>query len=224
MNLRDFMKEKYGGIDVLVNNAAIAFKNSATEPMGVQAEVTCKTNYWSTKNACDILFPILRPGARVVNVSSVAGLLTMLPDDSHWKGKLAKSGSDLTEKDLDAFVEGFVASAKDGTWKQKGYSNSCYAMSKVALSSLPRIQQQRFDEAGNDVVVNHVHPGIVDTDMTRHRGAMSIDEGARSSVYAALLPPETEVRGEFINDDCTVKDWVGYKFKFDPSMMKPKPE
>ena len=31
------MKEKYGGIDVLVNNAAIAFKNSATEPMGVQA-------------------------------------------------------------------------------------------------------------------------------------------------------------------------------------------
>ena len=64
MNLRDFMKEKYGGIDVLVNNAAIAFKNSATEPMGVQAEVTCKTNYWSTKNVCDLLFPILRPGAR----------------------------------------------------------------------------------------------------------------------------------------------------------------
>ena len=36
------------------------------------------------------------PGARVVNVSSVAGLLTMLPDDSPWKEKLAKSGSDLT--------------------------------------------------------------------------------------------------------------------------------
>ena len=29
-------KDKYGGIDVLVNNAAIAFKNAATEPMGVQ--------------------------------------------------------------------------------------------------------------------------------------------------------------------------------------------
>ena len=64
---RDFMKEKYGGIDVLVNNAAIAFKGNATEPMGLQAEVTCKTNYWSTKNACDILFPILRPGAREAN-------------------------------------------------------------------------------------------------------------------------------------------------------------
>ena len=30
------MKEHYGGIDVLVNNAAIAFKNSATEPFALQ--------------------------------------------------------------------------------------------------------------------------------------------------------------------------------------------
>ena len=36
--VRDFMKDKYGGIDVLVNNAAIAFKNAATEPMGVQVK------------------------------------------------------------------------------------------------------------------------------------------------------------------------------------------
>jgi NAD(P)-dependent dehydrogenase (short-subunit alcohol dehydrogenase family) len=32
------MKENYGGIDVLVNNAAIAFKNNATEPFSVQVE------------------------------------------------------------------------------------------------------------------------------------------------------------------------------------------
>ena len=56
------MKEKYGGIDVLINNAAIAFTTDSAEPLAVQAEVTCRTNYWSTKNACDILFPILKPG------------------------------------------------------------------------------------------------------------------------------------------------------------------
>ena len=33
------MKEKYGGIDVLVNNAAIAFSSDATEPLAVQASV-----------------------------------------------------------------------------------------------------------------------------------------------------------------------------------------
>ena len=41
-------------------------------------------------------------------------------------------------KDVDAFVEGFVASAKDGTWAEKGYSDKSYCMSKVALSALTR--------------------------------------------------------------------------------------
>ena len=60
--MRDFLKEKYGGIDILINNAAINFGTDSAEPMALQAEVTCRTNYWSTKNACDILFPILKPG------------------------------------------------------------------------------------------------------------------------------------------------------------------
>ena len=73
--LRDFMKEQHGGIDVLVNNAGIAFKQAATEPFGVQARVTLATNYWANKRACEILFPILKPGARVVNMSSSCGWL-----------------------------------------------------------------------------------------------------------------------------------------------------
>ena len=57
-----------------------------------------------------------------------------------------------------------------------------------------------------------------------NRGTMTIDEGAKSSVHAALLPPKTDIRGEFIHDDCSVKDWVTFRFKFEPSMMKPAPE
>ena len=75
VKLRDFIKEKYGGIDILVNNAGIAFKQNATESFAVQAEVTLKTNYWDNKRACEILFPILNSGARVVNVSSSVGFL-----------------------------------------------------------------------------------------------------------------------------------------------------
>ena len=50
-------------------------------------------------------------------------------------------------KEVDAFVEGFVASAKDGTWAEKGYSNRCYCMSKVALSALSRDDIQFYRES-----------------------------------------------------------------------------
>ena len=38
IKFRDVVKEKHGGIDVLVNNAGIAFKQAATESFGVQVE------------------------------------------------------------------------------------------------------------------------------------------------------------------------------------------
>jgi hypothetical protein len=37
--LADFLKSTYGGLDLLVNNAAIAFKTDATEPISVQVRV-----------------------------------------------------------------------------------------------------------------------------------------------------------------------------------------
>ena len=34
-----------------------------------KARVTLATNYWANKRACELLFPLLNPGARVVNIS-----------------------------------------------------------------------------------------------------------------------------------------------------------
>ena len=35
----------------------------------IQAKVTLRTNFFAVKETCDLLFPILKDGARVVNVS-----------------------------------------------------------------------------------------------------------------------------------------------------------
>ena len=40
------------------------------------------------------------------------------------------------------------------------------------------------------------------------KGELSPEEGARSSVYAATLPPGTKVRGEYVWSDCSVREWA----------------
>ena len=103
------MKEKYGGIDILVNNAGIAFKNDATDPIAVQAKVTLQTNYFDTKRACDHLFPLLRTGSRVVNVSSSCGYLGWIPGIVFIFILISRSGYIwIFNKYLDFFITNFI--------------------------------------------------------------------------------------------------------------------
>jgi len=77
--LKQYLVDNYNGVDVIVNNAAIAYSYNSTVPFVEQAENTIKTNFFSTRNVCLKLFPILKSHARVVNVSSSAGMLKNMP-------------------------------------------------------------------------------------------------------------------------------------------------
>ena len=48
----------------------------------------------------------------------------------------------------------------------------------------------------------------VDTDMTSHKGHRTVEEGVKSIVFAATLPPNTNIKGEYIWEDSTVTSWV----------------
>ena len=101
--------------------------------------------------------------------------------------------------------------AKEGKHVENGWQNSAYSVSKVAVSAMSRIQQREFDEKhpDMDLVVNHVHPGYVDTDMSSHKGPLTVEAGAEAIVWAALLPPMIkEPRGAFIWHDKQIVDWV----------------
>ena len=95
LEMREFMKNTYGGIDVLVNNAGVAFpddinnlfdETSSPDVLSLLDDFkkTLATNYWANKRACDILFPILNPGARVVNITSFDHFLKQLSSSGPW--------------------------------------------------------------------------------------------------------------------------------------------
>ncbi|KAK7072778.1 hypothetical protein SK128_004133 [Halocaridina rubra] len=208
----DYIKTTYGGFDVLVNNAAMAYKNAATEPFSEQAENTIRVNFFGTLNVCHALFPLLRPGARVSNVSSSAGHLLAIRGDEPAASELRKkfSSPTLTEDELCSLMNDFVEATKAGGWKAKGWPNSTYVVSKVGVSALTRIQQRAFDnDARQDMIANCCHPGYVDTDMTSHKGPLTIEQGAVSPSYLALLPPNVkEPKGAYLWYDKQVVDWV----------------
>ncbi|KAJ0171027.1 hypothetical protein K1T71_013226 [Dendrolimus kikuchii] len=201
-NFRDYIKSKYDGIDVLVNNAAIAFKGSSREPVNVQAEQTLFVNYFSLVSTCEILFPIIKNGGRVVNLSSSCGHLSRIPNEE-LRNKL-KSPT-LTVEELSELMQQYIDAAKQGTHSAM-WGNSSYVVSKVGVSALTKIQQRMLND--RDIKVNAVHPGYVDTDMTSHRGPLTIDQGASAPLFLALDAPDT-VKGEYVWYTSKIVNWDG---------------
>jgi len=184
-------------------------------PFAEQAKVTVETNFGGTRRVCNQLFSLLRRGGRVVNVTSNCGHLSKIRGDEPTAGLLRDrlASKELTEEELVEIMEQFVKLAEEGEHVKNGWPDSSYKVSKVGVSALSIIQQRAFDvqRAGEDIVINHAHPGYVDTDMSSHKGHMTVEEGAKSIVFAATLPPNTNIKGEYIWEDSLVTSWVEEK-------------
>ena len=144
-----------------MNNAGIAFKNDKNAPFAEQAQVTVETNFGGTRKVCRHLFPLLRKGARVVNVTSNCGHLSKIKGAEPAAGVLRDglSSEELVEQELVKMMEQFVVLAKEGEHVKSGWPNSAYKVSKVGALTI--IQQRVVDQDrhGEDIVINHAHPG-----------------------------------------------------------------
>uniref|UniRef100_A0A6P7H1X0 Carbonyl reductase [NADPH] 3-like n=1 Tax=Diabrotica virgifera virgifera TaxID=50390 RepID=A0A6P7H1X0_DIAVI len=160
-------------------------------------------NYFGTLRVCEALFPFLRNNAKVVNLSSALGHLSKIPTENL---RNEFSRKDLTISELSKLLEKFVKATENNTHVEDGWGNSTYAVSKVGVTALTIIQQRLFDEEqpNRNISINAVHPGYVKTDMTSHNGLLSIEEGARSALFAAL---DADLKGKYIWKDCTLVDW-----------------
>ncbi|CAE8630043.1 unnamed protein product [Polarella glacialis] len=181
------LESKYGRLDVLVNNAAIAFKASDPTPFAGQTGPTLKTNFFGTAELTDRLLPLLRASAasggqpRLVNVASMAGALRQVSPQLQQQF----SSPALDRAGLDALVRKFAADVRAGRHKQEGWGNSNYGFSKLAVIAYTKLVAR---EEGTGMRVNACCPGYCKTDMSNNRGGQSPEVGARNAVLLALLP------------------------------------
>lgn len=178
-------------VDVLVNNAAIAFKSSAPEPFRAQAEPSFRVNFFGTCDLTTAMLPLLRKSqsAKIVNVASMAGHLRILNANPNLKRAFAEASS---VADLNTLARSFVDDVKAGSHAARGFPNSCYGMSKLCLVAFTKIMAKLEPE----MQVNCCCPGYVATSMSSFKGTKTPAEGAVTPTLLATLE-DKGVTGQF---------------------------
>jgi len=208
--VHEMIKTRHDTLDILVNNAGIYMNPdiSSPEAFGQQATSILGTNYWGLKNVINGLQDIFTPGARLVNMSSHLGHLSMINGEAKHSLHLREMLADpeLTEKTLDEMMKKFETLAGQGGWVGAGWPNCAYTVSKVAVNAYTKILQRRFDEEGNGVVVNSIHPGTKHSKI--HQASnISMEDGAYAVANCACVPDKGGFKGSILWHNMTPILW-----------------
>jgi NAD(P)-dependent dehydrogenase (short-subunit alcohol dehydrogenase family) len=164
------IRNEFGRLDLLVNNAAISNTRMGSLSLQEYAEITrasnvsldevravWETNVFGVLAVYQAMLPLLRhsANARIVNVSSGVGSLT--------------------------------ANA-DPTFHYHAFYGPVYPASKTALNAITLAMMIELESS--EIKVNLVSPGFTKTNLNGYEGTQSLEEGSREVVRVALLGPD----------------------------------
>jgi NAD(P)-dependent dehydrogenase (short-subunit alcohol dehydrogenase family) len=162
--------EKYGKLDILINNAGTGAEDGILTPKTIETtdaelQKVFNTNLFSVVAVTREFLPLLKksPAGRIVNLSSILGSLTLHADPKSPIASIKAFAYDASKTALNAFTVHLAAELK-----------------------------------GTNIKVNSAHPGWVKTEMGTEHAPMEIVDGAKTSVQLALIGPEGP-NGRFIH-------------------------
>jgi NAD(P)-dependent dehydrogenase (short-subunit alcohol dehydrogenase family) len=165
-----FVAEKFGKLDILINNAGVAGDGGLLNAHTIQTteselQAVFNINLFSVIAITREFLPLLKksPAGRIVNLSSILGSLT-----------------------LQAMPNSPIA-------PMKAFS---YNASKTALNQLTVHLAHELRDT--NIKVNAAHPGWVKTELGTQHAQLEISDGAKTSVDLALIGPDGP-NGKFIH-------------------------
>lgn len=164
-----FFAEKFGRLDILINNAGVAastgFTNVTSQVEDEELFRIFNTNLFSLVSLTRELLPLVKksPAGRIVNLSSILGSLTLHADPASPIANFKAFAYDASKSALNAYTIHLAHELKD-----------------------------------TPIKVNSAHPGWVKTEMGTDAAPMEIPDGAKTSVALALLAADGP-SGRFIH-------------------------
>jgi carbonyl reductase 1 len=164
------------------------------------AKETLKVNFFGAVQVTDALLPRLRTGGRIVMVSSSLGNRASLRPPI-----AARFARPLDRAETVALMHQFVTDVAEDRYQAQGWPQSAYAVSKIGLTMFTGALARELAKDPRAILVNAVCPGWVRTRMGGASAERSVDKGAETPVWLALLPAGGPTGGFF--RDLAPADW-----------------
>jgi carbonyl reductase 1 len=186
------LSARLGSVDVLVNNAGVSLDGFDDDV----ARRTLDVNLLGAWSVTDAVLPRMRPGGRIVMISSGMGRISAV--QGPLRQRLLDPG--LTRDELHSLASSFVADVASGTHASHGWPSNAYSVSKILLNALVRVLARELADDPRGILVNAENPGWVRTRMGGPSAPGTVQEGARTAVWLALLPDGGPTGGFFADE------------------------